>query len=171
MNLEYVNLILQIIGGSFVVIGGIYSFFKWVLPFFKRIRQGLSSRQQHIPKETLKLVLQPRGTWWHMGKSKGEPAMQIACHMYATNIIDKDIIVTGVNLRKPKSDGIVFVKHPSHDIYGSYPILQGFTTELSLDFWLQPPVKKEGEMFKGDIAVLDQFGNKHWVKGVEFRYT
>ena len=55
--------------------------------------------------------------------------------------------------------------HPSKHI-----IPPGTTTEVHSDFWLTPPVKKERETVRVDIALVDQFGNEHWVKGVEFKY-
>jgi len=56
------------------------------------------------------------------------------------------------------------------NIYGSYMIPDGATTDLSNDFWIIPPYKEKGQAFAADIAILDQFGNEHWIKNVEFPY-
>jgi hypothetical protein len=43
------------------------------------------------------------------------------------------------------------------------------TTEASADFWIRPPVRKEGQALKATIASIDQFGNEHQVKNVVFK--
>jgi hypothetical protein len=54
-------------------------------------------------------------------------------------------------------------------MFGHYSIPPGATTELSADFWVTPPICKEGEDFKAAVSVVDQFGNEHKVKGIVFR--
>ncbi|MBM4141646.1 MAG: hypothetical protein FJ242_09250 [Nitrospira sp.] len=95
--------------------------------------------------------------------------MQVISHWYITNTSDVDVKICGVSLRKPKTVGHIFVRHPNQNIYGGYPITPGFTTEASVDFWIQPPVCEEDEHFVGDIDFLDQFGNCHRVHKVKFR--
>ena len=53
----------------------------------------------------------------------------------------------------------------------AHSIPMGGLSELSFDFFVQPPVKEEGILFKADVAIIDQFGNEHWLKGLEFPYT
>jgi len=55
-----------------------------------------------------------------------------------------------------------------HSEYG-YPILPERTSEVSASFWIQPPVRKEGEDFEATVVLVDQLGNKHKVKNVFFR--
>lgn len=105
-----------------------------------------------------------------MGSVRGRPAMQIAANFHATNIIDRDVIAVATILRKPRVHGLIFVRHPRRDIYGRYPILPGRTTVIDVSFWIQPPVAAEGESFSGSIAVVDQFGNRHWVRAIRFDY-
>jgi hypothetical protein len=30
--------------------------------------------------------------------------------------------------------------------------------------------REQGKPFKADIAIIDQFGNEHWLNGMEFPY-
>ncbi len=50
-------------------------------------------------------------------------------------------------------------------------IPQGGVSDLRFDFFVQPPVSEEGKPFKADVAIIDQFGNEHWLKGLKFPYT
>jgi hypothetical protein len=130
-------------------------------------------RKNAPPKQTLRLVLQPRGAWWHMGAVDADkkPAMQVVCKWHVTNITTEQVVITTAFINKPKTEVILpLVKHPAENVYGGYPVLPKSTTELALDFWVQPPKCKEGETFKADVIVKDQFGNQHKIKGVEFKY-
>ena len=132
---------------------------------------GKKTNDPSIPNQTLRLVLQPRGAWWHMGLSKDKSAMQVVSQWYATNITTEQVIITNGFIRKPKTETVVpLIKHPNSNVFGGYPILPKKTTQLMLDFWIQPPLCKEGESFKADVIAVDQFGNEHKIKNVEFKY-
>lgn len=131
----------------------------------------MPGKKEKVPSQTLKFVLQPQGAWWHMGGKDSNPAMQIHADYYATNITSGQVFVTIAFIKKPKAETRPHVQHPTGNIFGSrYPILPGQTTELSLSFFVKPPARKEGESFKTDILVLDQYGNEHRIKNVEFPY-
>jgi hypothetical protein len=128
-------------------------------------------RKDSLPKRTLKLVLRPRGAWWHMGSVNKRPAMQVVCEWHVTNITSLPIIVTTAFIKKPKTETTLpLVQHPYKNVLGSYRISPKDTTLLMLDFWVEPPTCEEGEIFKATIVVKDQFNNEHQVKGVEFNY-
>ena len=136
-----------------------------------KILDKIPFRRKSLPRQTLKLVLAPRGACWHMGSSNDEPAMQVVCEWHATNITNEPIVVTTAFVKKPKTETIIpLTKHPHDNVYGSYRIRPKDTTKLMLDFWITPPVRKEREDFRATIIVKDQFDNKHEVKGVEFKY-
>jgi hypothetical protein len=63
----------------------------------------------------------------------------------------------------------VFVRHPQRDIYGGYPILAHSTSEASLEFWVQPPIRQPGQDLVLDVFVIDHFRNSHRVRRVTFR--
>lgn len=129
------------------------------------------TKKSTVPKQTLKFVLQPRGAWWHMGSVDGAPAMQTVCEWHATNITNEPIVITTAFIKKPKTEAMYpMTKHPRENAYGSYRVSPRDTTKLVLDFWINPPMRKEGEGFKATIVIKDQFNNEHKIKGVEFKY-
>ena len=141
----------------------------WVYNIFRRAYQNATRYRPMVPKETLRLVCIPQRCWWHMGKSSGNPAMQIASHWHVTNITDEDVTLCGTRVKRPRTNGFVMVRHPNNNIYGGYNIPPHFTTEASADFWIQPPIKKVGEPLTLDLEFLDQYGNVHRVKKVTFK--
>lgn len=127
-----------------------------------------------IPKKTIILLPMPHpnATWWHMGSSRDISAMQIAGKFTVTNITKYNILLTVAKMKKPrKSLGPVTVKDVNSEYHGNYPIPPGATTNMTFDFWIVPPFKEKGENFIADIKILDQFGNEHLIKKVEFKYT
>lgn len=129
-----------------------------------------------VPPKTLILQPVPRrnALWWHMGSMSGNPAMQIVGDLNITNISKHDVVVMGAKLKKPRALGHAFVRAQGSNLYGSgsdHSVPVGGISDLRFDFFVQPPVKEKGQMFKADVAILDQFGNEHWLKGLEFPYT
>ncbi len=106
-----------------------------------------------------------------MGSEGGKPAMQVVGRFHVTNITKYKVILAAVKMKKPRHLGSVTVKDSESNYHGRYQIPPGGFTDMSFDFWINPPFKKEGESFTADIAVLDQFGNEHWIKNVHFIYT
>ncbi|MFA4888769.1 MAG: hypothetical protein WC628_04260 [Candidatus Omnitrophota bacterium] len=126
-----------------------------------------------IPKKTINIVDKPhrKACWWHMGSSGDKPAMQISAKFFVTNITKYNILLTSAKMKKPKALGAVMVKDVDSNYHGGYSIPPGVTTDLDIDFWIMPPFINQNELFRADIAVIDQFGNDHWIKKVEFPYA
>ena len=59
-----------------------------------------------IPSETVKLLPQPNGVWWHMGTMEGKPAMQITARLYATNLTNRPIQLLNTQLNRPRKHGL-----------------------------------------------------------------
>lgn len=169
--MEKLEPLIVIILGIFGVIAYIKGFFSWL---WDKIKSTVSKDDGSIkiPRETLALVVEGTGNhcWWHMGKSGDKPAMQIVAHFTATNISNMGILPTSAKMKKPKYLGHVMSRKHDENIYGSYIIPKGAITKISVDFWITLPFKKEGETLKANIAIVDQFGNDHWIKNVEFNY-
>lgn len=155
----------QILG----IIGNLLPFLK---PLLDRLRRDSkrTSTNESLPKQTLTLVADPMktGLW-----ANGPLAM-----VHVNNISDKDVKITSVFLirgrkvhllRKPKVPGWVVVQN-SNGIYdGKNRVIPGGETrEARLEFRPVLP-HRENETFRADIMVIDQFNNKHLVKGVEFK--
>ena len=161
--------ILYILAAIVTILGFIVAFTKWGHNQCKKVWHFFTRYRPKVPRETVRLVPQQHNNWWHLGSTKGEPAMQVVCDWYITNVSDVDALICEVSLRKPKTIGHIFVRHPHQDIYGRYPISPGCTTKARADFWVKPPIRKEGEPLVVDIDFVDQFGNSHRVRKVKFR--
>lgn len=124
-----------------------------------------------IPKHTIIVAPNPNSlsTWWHM--ASGQQAMQIVGRFNVTNITKYAVILSAVKMKKPRYMGTVMVKDSKSNFHGRYQILPGGYTNMSFDFWITPPFKKQGESFVADVAVLDQFGNEHWINKINFKYS
>jgi len=151
------------------ILSGVITLTEWGRNRWKKLRHFLTRYRPKVPRETLRVIPQYHHIWWSLGSSKGEPAMQLVCDWYITNVSDVDVLICEVSLRKPETTGNMFVRHPERDIYGRYPIPPGSTTEARADFWVQPPICKENEPLVADIDFLDQFGNSHRVRKVKFQ--
>lgn len=127
-----------------------------------------------LPTKTVILIPVPRqnALWWHMGSVGGQPAMQIVGDLNVTNISKYGIILMGARLRKPKATGHVSVRAHDSNMYSSKHVIPvGTVSDLRFDFFVQPPICEKGKAFKADVAIIDQFGNEHWLKGLEYAYT
>lgn len=148
-----------------------------VTGFFKRTWQALVAhvRDQSpylpIPKKSIIILPDDEQPWWHMGSLRGQPAMQVHGRFRATNITKYEVLLVAAKLRKPALLGMVLTKDVDSQYHGNYSIPPGHTTDLSVDFSAVPAVREEGEDFVADVAILDQFGNKHWIRKVLFRYN
>jgi hypothetical protein len=126
-----------------------------------------------VPTKTVILipVARPDALWWHMGSMDSRPVMQIAGDLSATNISKFEIVLMGAKLRKPKASGLALVsERGSHICTQKNAIPLGAVSDLRFDFFVQPPSREKGEPFKADVAIIDQFGNEHWLKGLKFPY-
>ncbi len=170
--MEDLNLLIGIVLGVFGVIAYIKGFFSWAWSGIKSLFFSSPDNVYQIPKKTLTIIEKAgaHNCWWHMGESGDKPAMQVVASFTVTNICKFNVLPTLVKMKKPKILGHVMTRKHDENIYGGYMIPDGTTSDLSIDFWVVPPVKKEGESFKSDLAVVDQFGNEHWIKGVTFEY-
>lgn len=149
--------------------GGVAAVTKEGRRVYRTIWRFLTRRRPKVPRETMRIIPQSHHIWWGLGLAKGEPAMQVVCDLYISNISMSDVLLCKVSIRKPETIGHIFVRHPNRNIYGNYPIPPGCTTEARADFWIQPPICKKGEHLIVDIDFLDQFGNLHRVRKVKFR--
>jgi hypothetical protein len=143
--------------------------------FARSLRQG--------PKKSLMVLLQhERSTRWRMETLNEQPAMQILADFYLTNNTHEDVFVlktyfvpyhgTGWFPSAPLVEGNVWVKN--HVVAGGTPgrhkIPPGFTYEGHANWWIQPPLKREGETLTGRGCLVDQFDNEHWTPVLNWKY-
>lgn len=151
-----------------IIFGWIGKILCWVSSTFK-----LKSLVGDIPSRTMILipVANQNSLWWHMGAVGDQPAMQIVGDLNITNVSKGDVFVMGAKLKKPKAIGHAMVRAQGSNSYGSKNIIpEGGVSDLRFDFFVQPPVSELNQSFKADVAIIDQFGNEHWLKGLEFPY-
>ena len=123
--------------------------------------------QKLVPRKTIVFV--PYTTYgqnnrWNNGEFDGEPAMQVRGEWHATNLTDEPIRILESYLVKPRTKVMVFTRDPEKNILSNARISPGATTRINVMLWVQPPICKEGESFKGQIIFIDKFNNKHKVK-------
>jgi len=169
MDLTTISIIVGISVGVVTILGTIFGWFGkiwiWLTTIFQRKQHSGLIR---IPKKTIKFLPRQIGRhpyWWHMGGRGGKPAMQIVGNILITNICTMNVVLAGVKLKKPKVRGHIMISQS--DPSDVVPVRS--VCNAMFDIWVQPPVKKEGETFKAQVAILDQFGNEHWEK-IEFEY-
>ena len=175
IDLQSAQIAIGVAIGVLTILGTIFGWFakawRWVVGLL-RVKE--SPGVIDVPKKTLILipVARQNALWWHMGSMGDQPAMQIVGDLNVTNISKYGVFVMGARLRKPKAIGHALVHAHDSNMYGTkYVIPQGGISDLRFDFFVQPPVREKGKPFKGDVAIVDQFGNEHWLKGLEFMYT
>jgi hypothetical protein len=110
-----------------------------------------------------------RSNWWHMGRTGDQKnAMQIVSYWYVTNTTDRPVNILNAYIKRPFTLGHVLTKDVHSDYHGSYPIPPHATVDLHADFWITPPLCKEGKNLKLDIVFVDQYGQKRTVKNTTF---
>ena len=97
--------------------------------------------------------------------------MQIFCDVTVRNVCKHDIFVTTAKLKKPKALEPGDVDDLNSQYSGRYIIFNGIRTDLRFNFRFKPLVREKGQSFKADVAIIDVFGNEHWLKGVDFPYS
>lgn len=174
IDLQSIQVVVAVIVG---VLGILATLFGWFGKVWHWGRSLLARKPAaggaEIPSKTLVLITAIRqdALWWHMGAMGGKPAMQVVGDLNVTNVSKMEVEVMGAKLRKPRTVGnaIVTVLN-SHTFNGRNRIPRTGVRDLRFDFFVQPPVCAAGKPFKGDVAIVDQFGNEHWLKGLIFVY-
>ena len=134
------------------------------------------------PKKSLIVLLQHERSYrWRMGKINEKPAMQIIADFYLTNITHEDVFLLKTyfvpyhgNGWFPSSlsvEGNAFVKNQvvTGGAPGKHKIPPGFTCEGHADWWIQPPIRSDGETLTGRSCFIDQFDNEHWTAAVKWK--
>ena len=116
------------------------------------------------PRKKITFILNTEGrthAHWDNTEFYGEPAMSIRSSWYVTNLTDESIWILRAYLEKPRIDGSISFPEDSYD---NISISPRDPTKVVVDFCIQPPACKEGEIFKGKIVFIDHFNRQHKVK-------
>ena len=174
-DLQSAQVAVAVVIGILTILGTIFGWFgkawRWIASLFApKPLVGVIE----VPSKTMVLIPVARQNplWWHMGSMGDQPAMQIVGDLNVTNISKYGVFVMGAKLRRPKAVGHALVRAHDSNMYSTKHIIpQGGVSDLRFDFFVQPPVREKGQPFKADVAIIDQFGNEHWLKGLEFPYS
>lgn len=173
VDLETTHLLILVVAGALGIVGTVFGWFgrayRWMAA---KASPRLSGGA--VPRRTLILNATTHGRpfWWHMGSARGEPAIQVVAELKATNIHTGFVWIMGAKLRRPRAAGMVTVRAAGSDLHSTEHVIHPQSvTDLHVSFFVQPPVCAAGKLFKADFAVVDQFGNEHWLRRAHFVYS
>lgn len=172
-KLNNIYLLLAVVVAVITLIGFVKGTFRRAWAWFRQRISG-SEYVYSVPRKTIVMV--PRGgTRDHIWRIRHEkehegPEMRVHGYFKVTNISKFTILLVVAKMKRPKAFGHVSVNRVGSAGWGAYGIPAASTTDLAFNFRLAPPIRKESEDFVTDIAIVDQFGNEHWIKKVRFIY-
>ena len=147
----------------------------------KRIAEFARALWKDPEKSLIVLLQHERSTRWRMEQKDGTPAMRITADVYLTNITQEDLFVlktyfvpyacNGWFPSAPPVEGNALVKNHVMDEGppGTHKIPPGFTYEGHADWWIHPPIKREGQTLTGRCCFVDQFDNEHWTAVITWK--
>jgi hypothetical protein len=167
VSLDNAYLLTKIVAGVMAIVGVVLAgLWKWC-PRIKNIFEG---------NKTITLVNDDTGytNFWHVGSQAGKPLLQIGCRFMVTNITDHSVALAQATwkgaIRGEIVTSLVSVKDLMSPYFGKYDIPPRARTTVGIDFMiLTKKLPKVGRAIKLNIGIIDQFGKKHWIKGVVFR--
>jgi hypothetical protein len=130
-----------------------------------------------VPKENphrvdLKITPDRTGACrWQEGSRGDERVMHVNCKLYLTNVGPQPAFqILEVYVKKPRTQGFPLpnMRQRMNPRLPEAPPDARLALPFEATFLVNPPMVKSGEVFKADIVLVDQFGEKHTVKKVEF---
>ena len=101
--------------------------------------------------------------------------MAVNAHFIVTNISPYNVRLEATELKIGKVWPQRFIGHVTAQPHGGGPfgkhmIPSGCMTEILTTWLIEPPVWKSSMSMTANVAVYDNFGNRHWLKRVRFEY-
>lgn len=121
------------------------------------------------PLPSLGIIESPwRGHFWEYAKQQDIEVVTIHTSWKVTNTLLYNLTVLNVFLTKPtRAKGALFIKHHKSEIFGFYPIPQGYTTEVHASFFIDKRfVKKEDQILKVRVEFEDPIGRRHKIDNI-----
>jgi len=157
---------------------------KLVAAAYRTIRSWLGGKREGahgLPPQTIVVTRDPRiaALFFTWAKAGVRDMVHVTGDLNATNVWSKDVKVASAILRyrrtwwrlREQVHGSASVHDPNDLRYSAKnEIAPNAMTWLRVDFTF---VKKPGfpeRRLKADVAVIDQFNNHHWFRGLEFRH-
>ena len=137
------------------------------------------TQPDEVPSRTVIVIQQSRlnALWWSEGSMSGKPMLQVVGDFNVTNIWSKDIKLAGALLKYKRwlfltrtVRGDSSVKDLTSVYSGTYRIPPNQMTWLRVSFDFIPRDEMPTGVLKASVAVIDQFGNHHWIKNLSFKH-
>ena len=165
------RLILEIVIAVLTILGVVFGWFKSLYRFITGLLRKRPEGQIAVPKKTMILIPDTHefAFNWSEGKIGDEPAMLVSGHFTATNISEFGVRAIALKVKEKVNHPMVMMRNPKSNVYGAFMLPHGNLSDISFNFWITPPTKVKGEPLTTSVAIIDQFGNEHWVKDLEFK--
>ncbi|MCA8290016.1 hypothetical protein [Burkholderia vietnamiensis] len=155
------------------VVSAIAQAFAWC-----RARLGGKEQAPGLPKRTVVAIQEPRinALWWSLGSMGDKPMLQVVGDFNTTNVWTDNVRLAGALIRYRRwgilsrtERGDTMVKDLRSQYSGNYPIPPNHMTHVRVSFHFVLGHREPGKRFKADVAIIDQFDNRHWLKGLTFK--
>jgi len=155
-------------------VGVVLALLSPLLLFIKQFREAFTGllrwpfkkRESLAPSEhRVELMITPGfhyHCFWAEASNGVKPMMQVACKLNVANTGPTDIFqIVDAYIEKPRT-------RAATPLHMERPYGGRLAHQVSLIFFVDPPVRKSGEPFACDITLIDQFAKQHTIKGVNF---
>ena len=122
--------------------------------------------------------IRPNALWWSYASHGEKPTQQVVGDFTITNRTDNSLYLPHAVLRRHRwlffgksEKGHAGVQDPRSRYAGEYPIPPHAVTSVRLHFIGVVKKKPQPGPFVADVAVVDQFGNHYWLRGLVFKDT
>lgn len=168
----------------FVVVTGV-AYRAWQLRtvgWWQAVEARVARVYWKVPRKTL-IVLPARADnlWWETGEQDGNPCMQVAGDFFFTNISADPVLVPKTRLvvygtrylfipTRRLVEGNILVRQAQGYLFGHTDIPARELTEGRADWIVQPPIRLEGQVLRGQACFIDGYGNEHWTPMLTWRH-
>jgi hypothetical protein len=131
------------------------------------------------PSKTMVALVNPRinALYWGHATVAGKPGMQVVGDFIVTNVTKGDLLLPiGIlryrrgMIRKRVRTGPMVKHAPSGYSSSSYSIPPMDTADVRVGFIYPDPDRPSPGDFAADVGFVDQFGNHHWLRRLQFKH-
>lgn len=110
---------------------------------------------------------------WHRVTRNDKQFIYIRLHWTITNALSYDLTVVNSFLVKPTySPGRVLIKHTQSDMWGSYTIPQGYTTDVETIFHIDTKyIKHDADTLRLNVEFEDPFGKRFSKRNIVVKHV
>jgi len=134
-----------------------------------------------VPTKTVIAIVDPRSNalFWGFASSGTVPGMQVVADFKVTNISSEPVsLLVGVlryrrrwwNATRKHVRAAPMVRDLRSQYSGQYEIPSRATTGVRINFIYGERERPSPMDFIADVALVDQFGNHHWLNGLRFKH-